>query len=47
MCKTEYFCRHCGEKLRNETDPELKKEYPLVCPGCDENFYFFEAIKKP
>lgn len=36
-------CKHCGAKVEEETDSELKKEYPYYCPECDENLFSFEC----
>ena len=41
---TDRRCPECGEFLFKEVDPELAKEYPYVCAGCQENFYGFETI---
>lgn len=38
-----YFCPKCG----NELQEERELDYPLVCMDCDENFYRFEAVKRP
>ncbi len=32
-----------GHKVRQETNKDLKKEYPYYCPICDENMYKFET----
>ena len=34
----------CNKTLLEETNEEVKKEYPYVCLECDENFYSIEAI---
>lgn len=39
----KYRCRRCGTILKRENDETLKKEYPLYCPVCDENMYYYEA----
>lgn len=36
-------CKHCVAKVEEETDSELKKEYPYYCPECDENLFSFEC----
>jgi len=36
-------CKRCGAKVKEETDSELKKEYPYYCPECDENLFSFEC----
>lgn len=38
-----YFCPKCG----NELHEERELDYPLVCLECDENFFRFEAVKRP
>jgi len=38
------FCPHCNNKLEQETDKDLKKEYKFICKDCDENFYSFEVV---
>ena len=43
--KVKYTCPLCGGILSRETLPSIKKEYPLVCKKCDENFYKFESIE--
>lgn len=41
-------CKRCGcDEIREETDEELKKEYPYYCPYCDENMYSFEVEEIP
>lgn len=40
------YCPKCHKPVIPETDPELKKEYPYLCPNCDENMYEFEVIWK-
>lgn len=37
------ICKRCGTTVEDETDSELKKEYPYYCPECDENLYAFEC----
>lgn len=37
------ICRRCGSEVQEETDTDLKKEYPFYCPNCDENMYSFEC----
>ena len=37
-------CKRCGTLIEQETDRELKKEYPYYCPVCDENMYSYETI---
>jgi len=41
------WCPKCGEPLQEETDEDLKKEYPYVCLNCDENFYGIETLEDP
>ena len=36
-------CPRCGNRLKVETNKNLKKEYPYVCRKCDENFYAVEV----
>ena len=41
-------CKRCGcDEIREETDEELKNEYPYYCPECDENMYSFEVEEMP
>jgi hypothetical protein len=43
--KTAY-CSKCGNKVKLETDKNLKKDYKYYCPNCDENLYSFEVTEK-
>lgn len=41
-------CKRCGcDEIREETDEELKNEYPYYCSYCDENMYSFEVEEIP
>lgn len=40
------YCSRCGRTVLRETHKGLKREYPFYCPGCDENMYRFETVKK-
>lgn len=39
------LCPHCFGILKHEKDKYLRREFPLVCTTCNENFYSFEAKK--
>ena len=39
------LCPKCLSILKYEKDKKLKKEYPLYCSSCNENFYLFEVVK--
>ncbi|MBE6526347.1 MAG: hypothetical protein E7Z63_01045 [Thermoplasmata archaeon] len=41
------LCPKCGGRLARETDRNLRKEYPWVCPNCDENYYDVEVDNGP
>lgn len=43
--KQKVYCRKCNNKVRFETDKQLKKEYKYYCPNCNENIYTFETYK--
>ena len=37
------ICKRCGFPVVEETEVEIKKEYPYFCTSCDENMYGFET----
>ncbi|GCD12609.1 hypothetical protein [Clostridium tagluense] len=40
------YCNNCDNEVIEETDKNLKKEYPYVCKNCEENMYEFETYLK-
>lgn len=43
--KSPYVCPQCGRRLYYEKYHNTREHYPLVCFGCDENFFFGECDK--
>lgn len=40
------FCPRCGAPLCIELET-TQDDYPYYCEDCDENFFEFEALKRP